>query len=595
MKTSSRGSVPDSNSSKKYSAFTVGALAMPNLYLISIFTVFLLYAVLTLAFVTVVELGYLDKDFALVIGIVFAIIQFTLGPWIMDLTLRWLYTISWVGAQDLPDHLQTFVNRVCLDNRMQFPSFGIIEDGAPQAFTYGHHPNNARIVISRGLIDLLSPEELEAVVAHEIGHAKHWDMVLMTIVNLVPLLLYYIYRSLMQSGKGKGSGKGKNNAWPVALGAYILYIISEYIVLWFSRIREYYADRFSGIATGNPNALVRALVKIAYGLAAQDSRFEETEEGEETNKKERAAMRTRRELTGSGAIGALNIFSRDAALNLVMTSSSMKKTEGGGSDRFSVERVKDAMQWDLWNPWAEFFELNSTHPLVAKRLQLLGAQAVVMGQEPLVLFDRIKPESYWDEFLVDLSIMALPVLGILSGLGLLFVLEIGLTGSNIFYLGIPVFLMGTGGLIKTLYRYPANWFPKQTVEKLMGPVKVSPVRPVPATLTGTIIGKGVPGLIYSEDFVLRDETGIMFLDYNQPLAVWNFMFGLLKAGEYQEKNVRVSGWFRRSKIPYFEISRIEVIGGFIPPRYCRTRIASLCLNILLMLAGCGMIGYLVQL
>ena len=305
----------------------------------------------------------------------------------------------------------------------------------------------------------------------------------------------------------------------------------------------------------------------------------------------RAAVSIRRDLAGSGAIGALNIFNRDAALNLVMSSSS---TAPSGGSRISVERVKDAMQWDLWNPWAEFFELHSTHPLVAKRLQHLGVQAAVMGQEPLVLFNRTKPESYWDEFFVDLFVMSLPFLGLLAGAGALFALELEFLRINWPYLGIPVALCGIGGLIKTLSRYPTAWFPNQTIEKLMQQVKVSPVRPVPATLSGTIIGKGVPGLVYSEDFVLRDQTGIMFLDYRQPLAVWNFLFGLLKAGEYQGKTVRVSGWFRRSKIPYFEISRIEVPGTSIPHRHCHTRMASIAWYVLLILLGCGMIGSLVQ-
>jgi hypothetical protein len=63
------------------------------------------------------------------------------------------------------------------------PSFGIIDDGGPQAFTYGRAPNDARVVISRGVLELLDPAEVEAVVAHEPGHARSWDMVLMTIVG----------------------------------------------------------------------------------------------------------------------------------------------------------------------------------------------------------------------------------------------------------------------------------------------------------------------------------------------------------------------------------------------------------------------------
>ena len=138
---------------------------------------------------------------------------------------------------------------------------GLIHDGA-QRFPYGHHPGNMRIVITQGILDLLEPEEVEGVVAHEIGHGKNWDMLLMTVVQLVPLLLFFIYRSALRFG---GRGKGKGYRIAVAVSAYVLYIASEYVVLWFSRCREYYADRFAGNVTGNPGALASALVKIGYG------------------------------------------------------------------------------------------------------------------------------------------------------------------------------------------------------------------------------------------------------------------------------------------------------------------------------------------
>ncbi|NIO19186.1 MAG: M48 family metalloprotease, partial [Candidatus Aenigmarchaeota archaeon] len=79
---------------------------------------------------------------------------------------------------------------------MKNPRMGVIYDGAPNAFTYGHTPNNARVVLTRGLMDLLNEDEVKGVVAHEIGHAKHWDMLIMTAAQLVPLILYYIYRTL---------------------------------------------------------------------------------------------------------------------------------------------------------------------------------------------------------------------------------------------------------------------------------------------------------------------------------------------------------------------------------------------------------------
>src|SRR5262249_48541933 len=141
------------------------------------------------------------------------------------------------------------------------------------------------------------------------------DMALMTLANLVPLLLYYLFRvaaDYAASSKNDKEDKTGTAAWVVSVCAYVLYFISQYIVLWFSRTREYYADRFAGQVTNNPNALVSALVKIAYGLAAQGPKQEEKpkKKGEESFKLEPGV-----------ALRALNIFDRTAAVGLVMASS----------------------------------------------------------------------------------------------------------------------------------------------------------------------------------------------------------------------------------------------------------------------------------
>jgi heat shock protein HtpX len=145
-----------------------------------------------------------------------------------------------------------------------------------------------------------------------------------------------------------------------------------------------------------------------------------------------------------------------------------------------------------------------------------------------------------------------------------------------------------GSLAKTNFAYRRTFFPHLSVAALLHKVKVSEVRPVPATLTGTIIGKGVPGLVYSEDFVLQDRTGIMFLDYRQPLALWNFLFGLFRAGAYQGKDVRVTGWYRRAPVPFLEVNRVEVLDGSLPPRRCYSYHARLALGFVLAVVGFGL-------
>jgi Zn-dependent protease with chaperone function/Zn-finger nucleic acid-binding protein len=568
---------------------TAGLLGLPNLFLRSALLLFMLYGMVALVLITLSLCDRLSPGLALGIGVVVAALQFLLGPWIMDLSLRWFYHFSWVRAEQLPEHLRQFVERVCQEKRMKFPSFGLIHDGAPQAFTYGHHPGNARIVISQGIINLLEPEEVEAVVAHEIGHAHNWDMALMTLANLVPLLLFYLYRLGLRLSGGRDN-KGGGYTVAVAVGAYVLYVVSEYLVLWFSRTREYYADRFSGQVTKNPNALASALVKIAYGLAAQGPKQKEEKKGAKKGKQKEKEEQPEEPLV---ALRALNIFDRTQAVGLVVASA-----VGGGTDprHPDVEHIKSAMQWDLWNPWAKWYELNSTHPLVAKRLLYLADLSAHLDQEPLVVFDRRQPESYWDDFAVDVLMLTLPwwgfLVAILGGVAA-YLTFLGLLGGAAgavapwvwLVVGGGLALSGVGYLLRTNFSYRRDFFPHLSVAALMHRVKVSAVRPVPATLTGTIIGKGVPGLVWSKDFVIQDPTGILFLDYQQPLAIWNFLFGLLRAGAYQGKEVRVSGWFRRAPVPYLEVNRIETMDGSLRPRRCYSLHARLAVSAVLLIVG----------
>jgi len=527
---------------QRHRALQAGLLKLPNLFLRSSLTLIGLYTVLGLLLITAVEFAGVSPNIALAIGVGFAILQFLLSPFIMDISLRWMYHMQWQTPQALPPHLNAFIDKISQQHKIKYPRIGIIDDGAPQAFTYGHTPSNARIVISRGILELLDPDEVEAVVAHEMGHAIHWDMFLMTVVQLVPLLLYYLYRTLVSTRSSNNKNAGAQMT--IAMVAYALYIVSEYIVLWFSRTREYHADRFAGNATHNPSSLSSALVKIAYGLAGQEKEI--PNDDDETDSSRNPNL---------DAISALGIFNANSANAFAISSYS---DDAQRKHEVNKETVMNAMRWDLWNPWAKWYELNSTHPLIANRLRYLSDQAVHMGKKPYIVFDQEQPESYWDEFAVDILIYLLPVIAfIISPLYAMVLLAGGFDVNTKFIIGSTLLLTGLALLIKFQFSYKEGFFPSMSVASLLKRVKVSAIRPVPCKIDGMIIGRGVPGYIFSEDFVLKDSTGIIFLDYRQPFALWEFFFSLLGAKDYHGQSVTVEGWYRRSPVPYIELKTLR--------------------------------------
>ena len=117
-------------------------------------TVVSLYALLTLVLVLCVEFAKLPPSWALLIGVAIALVQFLLGTMADGLVTELVLQNAVGPVSPTPVHLHRFVQQVCKEKNMDIPRFGIIDDGGPNAFTYGHTPNNARIVITRGLLDL---------------------------------------------------------------------------------------------------------------------------------------------------------------------------------------------------------------------------------------------------------------------------------------------------------------------------------------------------------------------------------------------------------------------------------------------------------
>ena len=493
----------------------------------SLLTVTGLFGLLIAILILVCVLAEIPVLYALIGGIVVLLLQFLLGPWLTDLNMKWVYKAKFDA--ELPDYLVKFITEICEKENMKFPKIGYIDDGAPNAFTYGRTKNDARVILSRGIFEMLDKEEVKAVTAHELGHAVHYDILIMTVAQLIPMVLYAIYKACMESkSSSDNSSKDKSGGSVQIAGiiAYVLYLISQYVILWLSRTREYYADSYSASVTQNPNALASALVEIGFGLSTK------------TNAAKEGQTVTSRTMLGIS----------DKPSSIAMAVSSYQDGE------FNKQSIKNAMKWDLWNVWASYYELNSTHPLISKRLLALSKQSQDYGQEPYIVFDEQKPESYADDFLKELFITVLPWMMLI--IGLIIVIPMG----NIKYSGLVLLLPVVASLFKYGYIHPNKTFSHSTVRDLLGIVKVSEVTSVPTELSGVIIGRGNPGCVFDEDFVIRDETGIMLLDYDQPLFLVNKIFALFKSPQYFDKDVRIRGYYRRSPVPYIQLKEIEIDG-----------------------------------
>jgi Zn-dependent protease with chaperone function len=273
------------------------------------------------------------------------------------------------------------VERICREHNLPTLRLGIIESGTPNAFAFGRLQSDARIVVTRGLLDICTEDEVNAVLAHKIGHVAHYDFAIMALAAAAPLLLWQIYVWTDRI----------SNLRIVSYGAYVAYWITQYLVLMLNRMREYGADHFSAQCAHAPNALSSALIKIAYGLVREQGEAARLIKlGDKEEKKAgRQQIRFGRALSLMGIMGA----SSGAALALGLN---------------SPEEAARVMKWDLTNPWARFYELGSAHPLTAFRLRALNREAMAQGQSvqyPLPENTRVS----WAGFPVEFFFWAAPL------------------------------------------------------------------------------------------------------------------------------------------------------------------------------------------
>jgi heat shock protein HtpX len=240
-----------------------------------------------------------------------------------------------VTPQQAPE-LHGIIDRLCALADMPKPVVAIAPTDMPNAFATGRSSKKAVVCVTQGILRRLDRDELEGVIAHEMSHVAHKDVVVMTVASFLAIIAgimirFAFYSELFGGGRGRGRNQGGGQIvllmMAVMLVSIIIYAISFLLIRLLSRYRELAADRSGALLTGQPSKLASALQKVSGTIAQIPTR----------------------DLRSTGAAEALNAFYFAPALT--------KGRSGGGL--------------------ATVF---STHPSLEKRLEQLAKISQQLGQ-----------------------------------------------------------------------------------------------------------------------------------------------------------------------------------------------------------------------
>jgi len=201
----------------------------------------------------------------MLLGLVFAVVMNFGSYWFSDKLVLRMYKAQEVG----PGHrLFGIVDRLSRQAMLPMPKVYVIPELSPNAFATGRNPEHAAVAATEGILQILSDHELEGVIAHELAHVKHRDILISSVAATLAAVIMFAARMAHfaaifggYGGRGEGRDRGNN---PIALLATIILapIAAMLIQMWISRTREFAADAGGAQIAGNPYGLVDALKKI---------------------------------------------------------------------------------------------------------------------------------------------------------------------------------------------------------------------------------------------------------------------------------------------------------------------------------------------
>jgi heat shock protein HtpX len=167
-----------------------------------------------------------------------------------------------VSPQEAPE-FHAMIERLCVQADLPKPRVAVAQTAMPNAFALGRSPKSATVCATTGIMELLSPAELEGVMAHELTHVQNRDVIVMTIASFFATVAAYIVQFGFFFGGGGDGDDDNMGFFALILISLAVYAISFFLLQALSRYREFAADRGAGVITGRPSALASALLKIS--------------------------------------------------------------------------------------------------------------------------------------------------------------------------------------------------------------------------------------------------------------------------------------------------------------------------------------------
>jgi heat shock protein HtpX len=222
-----------------------------------VFTLFLL-GLLYVVFVGVLFAAGAAAGLIVAVAVVLLLVQLFASDKIAMATMG----VKEVSPAEEPE-LHSIVERLCVQADLPKPRVCVMETSMPNAFAMGRTKKSTTVCATRGIIDMLTPGELEGVMAHELTHVINRDVAVMTLAGFFASLAALILQFAFFFGGGYGNNEEEEDIFIVVLASAVVYAVSFLLMRALSRYREFAADRGGSVLTGRPSALASALIKIS--------------------------------------------------------------------------------------------------------------------------------------------------------------------------------------------------------------------------------------------------------------------------------------------------------------------------------------------